>query len=64
VSDKAGFIDVAMDPANSDVLFASSYERMRGPYFLKSGGPGSALWKSTDAGKTWAKVEGGGFPET
>ena len=64
VSDKAGFVDVAMDPSNSDVLYASSYERSRGPYFLKSGGIGSALWKSADAGKTWAKVEGGGFPET
>jgi len=64
VSDKAGFVDVAMDPSNPDVLYASSYERSRGPYFLKSGGIGSALWKSADAGKTWAKVDGGGFPET
>ncbi len=63
VSDKAGFVDVALDPANPDVVFASSWQRVRGPYFLNSGGPGGALWKSTDAGATWAEVKGGGFPE-
>ncbi|MFL5395976.1 MAG: WD40/YVTN/BNR-like repeat-containing protein, partial [Myxococcales bacterium] len=64
VSDKAGFIDVAIDPSNPNTIWASSYERLRGPYFLISGGPGSALWKSTDAGATWTEVKGGGFPET
>jgi photosystem II stability/assembly factor-like uncharacterized protein len=64
VSDRAGFVDVAMDPRNPDVLFAASWERQRGPYYLQSGGPGSALWKTVDAGRTWSKVQGGGFPET
>ena len=64
ISDKAGFIDVALDPRDAKVVWASSYERARGPYFLNSGGPGSALWKSTDAGATWAQVQGGGFPAT
>src|SRR5688500_12199580 len=64
VSDKAGFVDVAIDPKNPNVLCAASYERVRGPYFLKSGGPGSALWKSTDAGTTWSEIRGGGLPET
>src|SRR5262245_5685857 len=64
VSDKAGFVDVAIDPKNPNVIWASSYERVRGPYFLISGGPGSALWKSTDAGATWTEIKGGGFPET
>ncbi len=64
VSDRAGFVDIAMDPTNPDVLFASSWERVRGPYYLKSGGPGGALWKTTDAGQTWTEVKGGGFPET
>ncbi|HEU5207871.1 MAG TPA: hypothetical protein VFU06_00555 [Longimicrobiales bacterium] len=64
ISDRAGFVDIAMHPDNPDVLFASSWERVRGPYFLKSGGPGSALWKSTDGGETWTEVAGGGFPET
>ncbi|HEX6631990.1 MAG TPA: hypothetical protein VF048_12905, partial [Gemmatimonadaceae bacterium] len=64
VSDKAGFVDVALDPRNPDVVWAASWERVRGPYFLKSGGPGSALWKSTDAGKTWTKIQGAGWPTT
>lgn len=64
ISDKAGFIDLAMDPRNPNVLFAASYERVRGPYFLKSGGPGSALWRTSDGGATWREVKGGGFPET
>ncbi|MGQ0562868.1 MAG: WD40/YVTN/BNR-like repeat-containing protein [Gemmatimonadota bacterium] len=64
ISDRAGFVDVAMDPTNPDVLFASSWERVRGPYFLNSGGPGSALWKTTDGGRSWTEVKGGGFPAT
>jgi hypothetical protein len=64
VSNRAGFIDLAIHPTNPDILYAASWERMRGPYFLQSGGPGSALWKSTDGGETWAEVRGGGFPET
>ncbi|HET7275416.1 MAG TPA: hypothetical protein VFI91_09660 [Longimicrobiaceae bacterium] len=64
ISDRAGFIDIAMHPNNPDVLFAASWERIRGPWFFKSGGPGSGLWKSTDGGESWMEVEGGGFPET
>lgn len=64
ISDQAGFVDVVMDPRNPDVLFASSWERVRGPYFLESGGPGSALWKTTDGGDSWTEVVGSGFPTT
>ncbi len=62
ISDKAGFVDLAMDPTDPNTLYASSWERVRGPYFLKSGGPGSALWKTTDGGNTWKEITGGGFP--
>lgn len=64
ISDEAGFVDLIIHPENPDVLFASSWERVRRPYFLKSGGPGSALWKSEDGGDTWTEVVGNGFPET
>lgn len=62
ISDEAGFVDVAMHPRDPNVLFAASWERLRGPYFLQSGGPGSGLWKSTDGGDTWEEIAGNGFP--
>jgi len=62
ISDKAGFIDLVMHPTNPDVLFAAAWERVRGPYFLQSGGPGSGLWRSDDGGDSWSEVSGNGFP--
>jgi photosystem II stability/assembly factor-like uncharacterized protein len=62
ISEEAGFVDVIMDPRDPNVLFASSWERVRGPWFLNGGGPGSALWKSTDGGDSWTEVVGNGFP--
>ncbi len=64
ISDRAGFVDVAIDPRNPNHLLAASWERVRGPYFLQSGGPGSGLWRSTDGGETWATVTGNGLPGT
>ncbi len=64
VSDKAGFVDIAMHPNDPAVLFASSWERVRGPWFLQSGGPGSGIWRSEDGGDSWTRLGGGGLPET
>jgi len=64
INDTTGFVDIDIHPTNPNVLFATSYHRLRGPYFLQSGGRGSALWKSEDGGETWSEVSGGGFPTT
>jgi photosystem II stability/assembly factor-like uncharacterized protein len=63
ISDKAGFVDVALDPRDPNHIYAAAWERLRTPYSLKSGGPGSGLWTSTDGGATWTEIKGGGFPE-
>ena len=54
--------DLIMDPNNPDVLYASMWEFRRTGWSFNSGGNNSALYKSTDAGKTWNKVDNG-FPE-
>jgi photosystem II stability/assembly factor-like uncharacterized protein len=55
-SDRAGAVDLCLDPRNPRVLFASIWEVFRTPYSLSSGGPGSALFKSVDGGDTWAEI--------
>jgi photosystem II stability/assembly factor-like uncharacterized protein len=62
VSDRAGFVDVVIHPHHPERLFAASWERQRGPYFLQSGGPGSGLLRTDDGGDTWTEVVGNGFP--
>ena len=59
---KTGAIDVVFDPSNSNTLFASLWEVYRTPWSLNSGGPGSGLFKSTDGGNTWTRLEGHGLP--
>lgn len=61
--DKTGAIDVAFDPHNSNILFASLWEAYRTPYSLVSGGPGSGIYRSNDGGTTWTHLEGHGLPE-
>jgi photosystem II stability/assembly factor-like uncharacterized protein len=61
--DKTGAIDIVFDPNNSHILFAALWEAHRTPYSLVSGGPGSGLYKSSDDGTTWKRLEGNGLPE-
>ncbi len=63
-NEHAGVVDLIMDPTNPRILYASTWRVQRTPFSLSSGGQGSALWKSTDSGETWAEISNNkGFPE-
>jgi photosystem II stability/assembly factor-like uncharacterized protein len=59
VGENTGISDIAQDPRNADILYASSYQRRRHEWTLIDGGPESAIYKSIDGGATWKKLETG-----
>jgi len=61
--ENSGGVDVAFDPHNPNVLFASLWQVRRVPWNLASGGPGSGLYRSTDGGTTWKRLEEKGLPK-
>jgi photosystem II stability/assembly factor-like uncharacterized protein len=62
VDENTGCADMDIDPQNPNILYASMWEHRRQAFFFNSGGKGSALYKSTDGGKTWNKIHTG-FPK-
>jgi photosystem II stability/assembly factor-like uncharacterized protein len=62
VDDDTGANDLVIDAADSRVLYASTYQRRRTACCMNGGGPGSGIWKSTDAGETWSRLKTG-IPE-
>ncbi len=61
VNSMTGCSDLIMDPKDPNTLYASFWEFRRTAWSFSSGGTNSALYKSTDAGKTWNKIHNG-FP--
>jgi hypothetical protein len=54
-----GVVDLVMDPADPDTLYAASYDRFRRPWTFGLGGPGSGVHKTTNGGRTWTKLTNG-----
>ena len=61
--ENTGAIDIAFDPHNPNILYASLWEARRTPWSLSSGGPGSGLYRSTDGGSTWKQLQEHGLPK-
>ncbi len=62
VNELTGCAELSIDLSNPQVLYATLWEHQRKPWKVVSGGPGSGVYKSTDAGETWKKIHEG-LPE-
>jgi photosystem II stability/assembly factor-like uncharacterized protein len=62
VNESTGCADLAIDPENPLVLYASMWEHRRTAWSFESGGKNSALYKSNDGGQSWKKIHNG-FPK-
>ncbi|MFQ5689858.1 MAG: glycosyl hydrolase [Gemmatimonadota bacterium] len=62
VNPTTGASDLSLDPTNPRILYAALWDHQRKPWVIRSGGPGSGLYRSTDGGDTWKKLEKG-LPE-
>jgi photosystem II stability/assembly factor-like uncharacterized protein len=59
VNEDTGITDVAMDPESPGTLIAAAYQRRRTTFGFNGSGPGGGLYRTTDGGATWKKVEKG-----
>jgi photosystem II stability/assembly factor-like uncharacterized protein len=62
VNDHSGIVDLSVDAANPNFMMATSWDFMRKPWVVQSGGPGSRVYKTTDGGANWKEITKG-LPE-
>jgi len=59
VDEHTGVIDLVMDPNDPKTLFAATYQRQRTGFGFAAGGGGSGIWRTTDGGDNWTRLEDG-----
>ncbi|MEM6845145.1 MAG: glycosyl hydrolase [Bacteroidota bacterium] len=59
IDEHTGINEVIMDSRNPDILYATAYQRRRHVFTYLGGGPESGIYRSTDAGATWTKINKG-----
>ncbi len=59
IGEDTGVTDLVADPRDPEVLYAAAYQRRRQVWSLLAGGRESGLWKSTDGGRSWRRLEKG-----
>ena len=59
VDPTTGPSDLSMDAHDPNTLYAAMWDHQRTPWNVRSGGPGSSIWKSTDGGAHWTKLDAG-----
>lgn len=62
VGPSSGVSDLAMNPHTPNVIFAGVWEFQRRPWTFRSGGKRDGIYRSTDGGRTWHRLSGGGLP--
>jgi len=59
VNDSTGVCDVVINPAHPETVYCASWERIRRPTYRRVYGPGCGIWRSTDSGTTWTRLQTG-----